>query len=604
MNPNRTSVYPYSLGLGVLLVSLLFGVSSSYAQYGGGYNQGYNQYGNNQGYNQGNGNYGNQYGGSMMGGMGRMGGMGGMGMGGGMMGSMGGRGGRSSRGGRNSGYNQGSGGRNSYNSYNGGQTSQGMQGNNPMGGQTSPGKSSSSGKTQQKGALSPAGAAAGGEGGVAVQGKVPTGAMTPGGPAGPRSQPVKKPQEPKMRPTAQFMLVSRSTIAIVSEPYTVEVRLLNPAKMGFDRLNYELKYNPADFLPIAGEDSPEFGMPVRAVTTDPPAEEKTETANADTPVQDMTAKSGEPAVAKPLFLFQKSKTNYKVTKNQIDPKKGVIHFSGRVETETCTDSGTVSRITFLPLRPNPQSLIAFSFGEPNADQEGAELLTGLTLKNQDQLGSKFSLTDGVINLNVEIYSSREKIPNRAIVKKAGDRTPEEGKTFSTHLSLIPRRDKMEVGDFVDVDIYLANPDQEVIDGVSLLIAYNPRVLEPIKGDDSSQGITVDDANYRDKFPFDFPILNTINTDQGIIDYRKRGYKKPVRGEGVLATLHFRAIRPTQKTTFRIFMNENGEEPTTSVQFRNKDRLGDPSDPFDGVTTASLEIRPTLAYLKKIGKSGS
>jgi len=64
----------------------------------------------------------------------------------------------------------------------------------------------------------------------------------------------------------------------------------------------------------------------------------------------------------------------------------------------------------------------------------------------------------------------------------------------------------------------------------------------------------------------------------------------------------KAIRPTKKTTLRIFMNENGEEPTTGIFYRTMDRLGDPANPYDGVKTTSISVRPTTAYLQKIRSS--
>jgi len=287
----------------------------------------------------------------------------------------------------------------------------------------------------------------------------------------------------------------------------------------------------------------------------------------------------------------------------VDGKKGLIRFKAEVVGQPAKDSGLVVQIPFKPLRVSSTS-ISFVFSDPydsGSAEEGN--WTALSLKGADQLGSRYMESDGVVNLNLNIYETLEKARQKPIVKDVKGQSLEssEEDLYATQIILIPRQETIDVGDVVDVDVVLENPGAELIDSVSLLAAYNPRVFEAVDLDDFSPGVNLSDEEYRSEFPFDFPMINHIDTEKGLIEYRKKTMKKPVRAEGIFATFRLRAIRPTTKTTFRVFLNEKGEEPTTGVFYRFQDRLGDPGDPFDGVTTCSLSVRPTTAYLNKMVK---
>lgn len=622
-------------------------------QYGGGYNQyggsGYNQYGG--GYNQygggsmGSSRYGggmgggmgsSRYGGGMSGGMGssRYGGMssgygssgyGGSGYGSnsyggyGNSGSMGGRSGRSGRSGRNSG---------SYNQYNsaysqygntqqqssgGGRRSSrsggnygGNYGNRSYGdqvpnsavsgtgqpGQTSPtGQASErrgalSGKTGVRGAL-PGAQSAGGDagGGVQIQG-----AAQGGAPAGKAAQgrPGPKKDEVKTKPVATLYLDTPNPVAVVHQPKLVSV-VLATNNQEYDTISFSLQYDPEDLRPISGQDAAGEWSPANSIPI--VASSKVDSASP----KDQSEKDSEGT------FISNGSGRYEIFKNRIDLKNGVIEFGVKVKEGVSKEGGEIVHLNFLPLR-EVQTTISFLFADPTGAKENDAPLTALTVGNTDQLGSRFTPTDGVINLDLQIYESLEKSRTPMKVKKAGEIDEDEDNTdkemYETKLSLVPHENTMNVGDVIDVDVVVANPAKDSIDAVALLIAYNPRIFEAIDGDDFESGVNIADQEYKDRFPFDFPFLNTIDTQKGIIDFRKKCMKRPVRDEGVLATIRLRAIRPTTKTTFRMFINESGEEPTTGLFYQNKDRLGDPTDAFDGVNTCSIEVRPTTAYMKQ------
>ncbi len=535
-----------------------YGNSGYGSSYGSGYgNSGYgnssgygSSYGNRSGYGSGSGSgYGNNYG-----------------SGSGYGNSSGNMSGRSSRRSSRSSRNRNS---NSSGNY-GGQipntadTQSGQAKQTGATGNSTDRRSALGGKTAARGALpgsSVAGKAASEK--TATQGK----------------QTSKKKDEVKTKPIATLYMETPSQVAVLNQPKLVSVVLANN-KIEYDTISFTLQYDPEDLKPVSGQDASGEWMAAESIPI--------ETDLSPSEDSDGT-------------LLSKNPGKYEIVTNTIQDDTGEIRFVMKSKGGANTEGGELVHLNFLPLR-EAQTTISFVFNDPSDSGQKDSPLTAMTLNDADQLGSRFNQMDGVINLDLQIFQSLDKARERMVVKKAGERNDEsieEGESYNTELSLVPRQTSVDVGSVVEVDVVVKNPNKEVFDTVNLLIAYNPRIFEALDGDEFAPGINVDDQEYKEKFPLDFPILNSIDAEKGIVDYRKRSMRAPARGEGVLATLKFRAIRITQKTTFRLFINESGEEPTTGLFYRNKDRLGDPVDVYDGVNTCSLSIHPTAAYLKKI-----
>ena len=459
-----------------------------------------------------------------------------------------------------------------------------------VGGQTSP-TGGSKGKTAT-GPMSPASAGKD-KGNLGVVGALPGGGGAPA-----KNVKNTKDKQPT-RPVATFLVNSNDSIAVLGQPVTLDVILSNPNRVGFNKLGFAIEYNPEFMIPIinftagTGEYSTASAMVTSGSSDAAQDEDKSSAASSS---NQKTNTLGQ-------FLLSKSPERYTIKTNEIDSKKGRILFSMDVKDETSVDTGIVARVDFMPLKETPKSSIKFDM-TTGVDQDTNHPLTFLSLNEKDQLGSSsYDPSDGVINFDMEIVSSLDKIKERPIVKKENQHFSNKGDdVFDTSITLIPRQKEVEVGETIDFDVYVANPNKDPIDAVSVFLAYNPRVFEPVDTDDYETGININDKEYVTNFPFDFPLTNSIDDEKGLIDFRKRVNRSPVRGEGVLATIRLKAIRPTQKTTLKILMSENGEEPTTGLFYRKTDRLGDPSDPSDGVKTTSIAIRPSIAYLNKIKAS--
>ncbi|MBI1388699.1 MAG: hypothetical protein GC154_09660 [bacterium] len=619
-----------------------YGNASRYTQpggYGGGYG------GSSYGGGYGGSSYGGGYGGSSFGGSSFGGGgfgrssFGGGGFGGSSFGS--GRSGRSSRSSRNSNYggysaqsagnNYNSGGYNSgYSNSRSSRSSRGSRGgnyqnygsNNPYGGQyqagstdpNQPGQTSPSSVANGRrkalngstntGALPQTGADAsgGGDGGIQVQGggapAAAGGAAAPGQPAAQGRAQGKKTQATetqfRTRESAMLYMKPARSVVAVSQPVEVDVMLANSSRSDFDEMRFEIAFNPERLMVVDGQDEQGNWIPATDLRLTPTEEELKE-------LDDQNNSSGK----KTVFIMDKPRGVYNIDENRVDNASGRIDFKMSVPEKTANEAGIIGRITVVPLVAMEKAEMKFLFVDPNDDKAPTadNLNTYIHLKGEDQLGSSYDPADGVIHLELEVLSSLDQERARTKVEIADDtRTFDGDEGGGIELHLLPRQSTVDVGDVVEVDVVLANPNAEQFDALSLLVAFNPRIFEAVDADDYSQGVNLETEPYKGKFAFDFPLLNSVSNEKGLVDYRVRNMRRPLKSQGVLATIKLRAVRPTTKTTFRILVNEKGEDPTTGVFMKNRDALGAPSDPYDGFTTASLTVRPTMAYLNKLRKS--
>lgn len=424
---------------------------------------------------------------------------------------------------------------------------------------------------KSKGNRSPAAGGAAGEG-VQIQ----------GGSQGASSKVragVRRPvSDQTLQQNAVLFLKSSNSIGILNEPLIVSVELANKKNEEYDRLAFTLHYNPQDLL-LASEKGADGNWVKANAISLPAASPKNASAAGE-------AKSA---------LLASDSSQFKIVQNTVDSQNGLIFFEMKAVGKAVSVEGAIVNLTFIPLR-EAQTSIVFQFINPIQREPEKEPITCLTLAGDDQLGTSFSKADGVVNLDLSVYKTQEDAKREPLVKKSGDTTEEEEeKGTPIALSLAVRNEDVSIGDTVNVDIVVSNPDRKSFDAVNLLIAYNPRFFEPVDGDKNAPGVNVNDSECQERFPLDFPVINVIDKEKGIIDYRKKAMRKACRSQGVLATIQLRALRPTIKTTLRVFLSETRQEPTTGISFRYQDRLGDASDPFDGVKTCSIAVRPTTAF---------
>jgi len=365
----------------------------------------------------------------------------------------------------------------------------------------------------------------------------------------------------------------------VGDVFSVDIHLFNPKKTGFSRLSTVVHYDPVFLRPVTG-----------------PAEEGQEPLLATALIDEVTSAPPEEDIVpgmeerKEPYIHETLNDRIALYENLVDNENGLISYMFELDDETATAQGRVASVYFEAIQPTRRTFLSFQFsgGDAGADALPGGVGTGLWKAEKDVLGLPLRPDDGTIDGGITILAEmpdKERI--RSLTKK-----PKESEYHETHLSLRAERQRIVVGEEFDVYVELDNPNHVRFDQVSLLIAYNPRVLKLIDYDENNavtRGVNIHDGSYREAFPFDYFIKNEVDLDRGLIDYRMRGYRRPLRSEGALASMRFRALRSTAETTLRIFLDRDGKDPTTGVFYRFEDVLGDSQDFTDGVSTCSVQI---------------
>ncbi|MFH1741380.1 MAG: hypothetical protein ABIH23_20440 [bacterium] len=410
----------------------------------------------------------------------------------------------------------------------------------------------------------------------------PARAGRPAAPGRARTPGAAQPAKPQSQWATLYMTVNADQI-IVGDVFSVDIRLSNPKKIGFDHLAAVVQYDPVFLRPVGKLSELDESLPE-------PAESMIDdvtSAPARTGVAAVSGKEEGPYIRETID----NRDRITLYENTIDSDRGLLSYIFEVTDETCTAQGRVASVHFEALQPTVgQTKLAFHFADSAAEPpEGtSEPGTGLSRGDEDCLGLPLRTGDGTIDRGISILSEK---PSKNRVRSL-DRGQTDEEVYPTHLRLKSDQDQIVVGEEFDVYVELENPDHERFDQISLLVAYNPRVLEVIDYDEDNavtRGLNIHDGSYREAFPFDYSIMNSVNTETGVIDYRMRGYRRPLRAEGTLACIRFRALKATSKTTLRIFLDRDGKDPTTGLFYRFQDVLGDSTDPTDGVSTCSVQI---------------
>lgn len=379
-----------------------------------------------------------------------------------------------------------------------------------------------------------------------------------------KSQDIPKPNVPTIN---TLYLDAKNTNVVVNEPFVVTVKLNIGKEILVDSISFVLSYDTDLLLPVQGKSNTGEWVPADSVTTQ--AADSEDRNN----------------------LFTEQSDRIAIEENKIDTSEGRIVFSASAPQTVLRNNVTIAQLTFVPLQTSDRTSIEFSFAGTEAP-DGLNLQTSLLHQEEDLLGTKANPSDGVVPLRLRITDSTSSDePNKKPKPRKENPTDKPVK-----LSLISEHTAVDVGDTFEVQVQLGNPDQKALDSVSLLILFNPQVLQVVDSTPSSSGVNIDDQVNPAQFPFDFDVLNRVDNDKGIIDYRKKALKTNVRGTGHLATIQFRALQATSKTEFRILIHETGQYPTTGVTYKNHDVLGSSQDITDGIASTSVSIRAKTAYL--------
>jgi hypothetical protein len=337
-----------------------------------------------------------------------------------------------------------------------------------------------------------------------------------------------------------YLYLESSNLAVkVGEPFTVDVRLSGKPDTKYDQLAFTLSYDPEVLMPVI--DQREDGDWIAA--------------------QEME------------LLIEQNKTDPTTTQNQINYHDGLIRLELNMLEPQAAKSITIARLIFVPVHNSKLTRIDFvtKSGEPGT------ALSYLRLGEDDVLGSPSDLFDGVIPIDINIQEDGT-TPDRLI--RHDDGIPQSG-NLPASLDLVVRESHVDVGGIVNLDIVLNNPGKLPVDEVEFLVMYNTRVLQTLENNAiHSNGLD-------------------INTEKGILRYKGTLRKTHADAQTSLATIRFKALAPTTKSTFKVLVHKHGTLPSTGAYYKGQDILGDPTVLTDGVRTTSISVRPTVSYLNHL-----
>jgi len=164
------------------------------------------------------------------------------------------------------------------------------------------------------------------------------------------------------------------------------------------------------------------------------------------------------------------------------------------------------------------------------------------------------------------------------------------------LRIDPPAEPPRVDEAFDLDIVLDNGIYSQLDGVSLLIRFDPEFIEILDADHDNwitHGYNIEDGPFHADFPFDYHMANQVYPTRGLIEYRV-GASKPdqfLGANGVMARIKARALKPTAGTGVYFLFAKRPGTRTTEVVYLGQDVLGDTRIKNDGIQGAFFPIRP-------------
>ncbi|MCG3198775.1 MAG: hypothetical protein GHCLOJNM_03282 [bacterium] len=369
----------------------------------------------------------------------------------------------------------------------------------------------------------------------------------------------------------------------MGQEFPVHVYLDNPKQKPFDVISFALSYDPKllEFVDAPGGD---------------PA------------VHNSHDRSEKILGGIPLARDEREDPFYL---NRADPKEGMVYYRARCASgETTVGQGFLLTMKFRALQPILHTGLRFRFSDwpeslaplEQSDQSWiwpktmtfvakSPSSTGGQGKWENLLGSEGTEADGVISGGLTVHGD-----HLQALAEEEEKAP-KGET-GTRIVLEPRVAVVQSGKPVDLNIRLFNPREIPWDRIRVDLEFDPRYLT-VEDQDSGNWITrgtnLLDGPYHDRFPFEWMRNNLVRQKEGRILYECGVLTKPLRVEGIVATLRLRALRPVPETkiSFRVPGEVTWRDGTVLTRKR-ADRLANTEDPQDGVGGAIISIVPRRA----------
>ncbi len=343
-----------------------------------------------------------------------------------------------------------------------------------------------------------------------------------------------------LRMTAMNDRVATDMDAVEGGEFVTDVELANPTSREIDRVRMVIDYNPAFVEPISINDSA------------------------------LLDKLGASPIAR------------------VDRALGQIFYEVDLANPVVELDVPLIFITWIAKKPVLNTGIRFG-----RTREGlySELYEG----ESKVLGAPYEDGDGTVSLGLRVIpsdqgeallmqeepqlylGSDERVGGVLLAIRAPEQTPRVGEPFT-------------------MDIVMDNLAYSQIDGLSMMIQFDPEVLTIVDSDLDNWitlGTNILDGPSRTMFPWDYHMANAVYGARGLIEYRVgTSYPDEFLGAtGVIATIHAVAKRPTAGTSVRFAFARQRGQRTTEASYLGEDVLGDTTIRNDGVKGAYFPVLP-------------
>jgi len=348
------------------------------------------------------------------------------------------------------------------------------------------------------------------------------------------------PEHAMLRLTGKNDIDATDVDAVEGSEFVTDVRLTNPKSRPIDRIRLVIDYSPAYTEPIAINDS--------AIA-----------ANfASTPVARVDRSLGqifyEVELAKPI----------------VEPKTPIVF------------------ISWNALKPVSFTNIRFA---RTRDGQYSEIYE----KGEKALGAAYDDGDGTVSLGLTIIPAD---PAEALVMQEDPNLylGSDERVGGVLLAIEPPKKTPRVGEPFSMDIVFDNTAFSQLDGLSMMIQYDPTTLTVLDADKDNWitlGTNIHDGATREKFPWDYHMANAVHQPRGTIEYRA-GSSYPdkfVGTGGVIARIYAVATKPSAGTPVRFIFARGEGQRTTTVTYLGQDVLGDVKVRNDGVKGALFPVLP-------------
>jgi hypothetical protein len=270
---------------------------------------------------------------------------------------------------------------------------------------------------------------------------------------------------------------------------------------------------------------------------------------------------------------------------EIDSTAGLLLYEATLAEGFVSNRSPILTVRWKARKVSTNNLIEFG--------ARGEYRTVLVGEGKDLLGSPKVPNDGTLNMSLTILPEDPR-EAEALLAEPTLMKGTDAKRGGVTLTLVAPKEPVVVDEPFHVDVLLDNMAYSNLDGLGLMISFDPDVLL-VQDADKDNWITIGpnilDGPFHEQFPWDFQVENIIYQARGLISYRMAtGDSDLTRGKaGPIARIYAVARRPSAGTSIEFRFSKREGVKGTAVTYVGADCLGDPNVPGDGTTSVTFPV---------------